>query len=222
MIDKVCLVNLNFTKELCSNLTLDQNKKYQEEVQVVTANLNMYLNILCAIPGIIMGWIMGPWSDINGRKPLMIIPQVGCLIAMGIFLLNTYFTQLSAEYLLFISIYACFGGFFSFLIGMYGFVADITEEQARTSRITLLDFQIWLGLPFGNIISGPIFEYGGYYLIFSLVRNILNDEKTYSPKYSNLSFPVKCTFLIVNFVPDIFHQRQSNTNRILYKLLQCL
>ena len=53
---------------------------------------------------------------------------------------------------------------------MYGFISDISEIRARTSRIALLDFAIFFGFPIGTFASGPVFSYGGYYAVFSLVK----------------------------------------------------
>ena len=167
MIDKACLVNLNFTKDICSNLT--HHRDYEEQVEVITANLNMYLNILTAIPAIITGWVLGPWSDSYGRKPLMIIPLIGYSISQFVFIINTYLTFLKAEYLLITSIGSICGGFTGFLIGMYGYISDSTDEESRTSRIAFIDFAANLGYPLGMYVSGPLFTYGGYYSIFGLV-----------------------------------------------------
>ena len=168
MIDKVCRVNLNISQEICDNLTYYNAS--EKEVQVVTANLGMYQSILTAIPAIITSLFLGPWSDTNGRKPLMISPMFGTILNQAIYIINTYFTSLPAEYLLFASVGSVFGGFTSFLVGMYGFISDISEIRARTSRIALLDFAIFFGFPIGTFASGPVFSYGGYYAVFSLVK----------------------------------------------------
>jgi len=148
MIAKVCLINLNITKEICDNLT--HNKDEEKEVQVITAELNMYLQILTAIPAIIVSLFLGPWSDQNGRKPLMICAMLGTIINQVIYIFNTYLTFLPGEYILLTGIGSVFGGFTSFLVGMYGYISDVT------------------GFPVGTIISGPIFAYGGYYAVFGL------------------------------------------------------
>ena len=167
MIDKVCNVNLNISEDICNNLT--NHKQYEKEVQVVTAELSMYLNILTAIPAIITSLFLGPWSDLNGRKPLMISAMLGTILNQVIYIINTYIEDLSAEYILLASIGSVFGGFTSFLVGMYGYISDTSEHRARTSRIALLDFVIFMGFPVGTFISGPIYLNGGYYSVFASV-----------------------------------------------------
>ena len=97
MIDKVCLVNLNYDSAICSNLT--NFKDNEKEVEKVVASINMYLNILTSIPAIIVSLFLGPWSDVNGRKPLMIIPQIGTILAQLMFVINTYLAYLPGEFI---------------------------------------------------------------------------------------------------------------------------
>ena len=87
LIEKVCLVNLGFDPDICSNLT--NHKDSEIAVQKEVASLNMYLSVLTAIPGIIVSLFLGPWSDVNGRKPLIIFPQIGTMLTQFIYILNT-------------------------------------------------------------------------------------------------------------------------------------
>ena len=167
LIDKVCLVNLKYDPAICSNLT--SFKDNEKEVEKITASINMYLNILTAIPAVIVSLFLGPWSDVNGRKPLMIIPQIGTILAQLMFVINTYLAYLPGEFILLASIGSLFGGFTAFLIGMYSYIADVSSGRSRTSRIALVDLFMFLGFPFGTFISGPLFKYGGYYAVFGLV-----------------------------------------------------
>ena len=167
LIDKVCLVNLNYDPSICANLT--SFKDNEKEVQKVVASINMYLSILTAIPAIIVSLFLGPWSDINGRKPLIIVPQIGTILAQSIYIMNQYLNYLSGEYILLASLGSLFGGFTAFLIGIYSYISDISSGRARTSRIALVDLFMFLGFPLGTFISGPLFKYGGYYTVFGMV-----------------------------------------------------
>ena len=77
MIEKVCFANLNLDPTICSNLT--NFKENEKEVEKVVASINMYHHILTAIPAVIVSLFLGPWSDKNGRKPLIIFPQIGTI-----------------------------------------------------------------------------------------------------------------------------------------------
>ena len=103
---------------------------------------------------IIISLLIGPYSDKYGRRPLLLIPLIGHIVAQIIYLVNVYywvrmllqycivkvfyqsrfFKDASADYVLVTSVYSLFGGGTTFLIGVYSYLADITTPEARTSR----------------------------------------------------------------------------------------
>ena len=170
LIEKVCLTNLQLDEQICANLK--NHTKEEVEVQKLAASLGMYLSIMSALPAVIVSLFLGPWSDVNGRKPLMIFPMIGTILTQVIYIVNTYLSFLRAEYILLTSIGSLFGGFTGFLIGVYSYIADVSSGRSRTSRIALLDLFVFMGFPVGTFISGPVFKYGGYYTIFGLVSGM--------------------------------------------------
>ena len=140
-------------------------------------NLNLFseyihpseYHILTAIPAVIVSLFLGPWSDKNGRKPLIIFPQIGTMLAQFIYIINTYLTFLPGEFILLASLGSLFGGFTAFMMGIYSYISDASCGQARTTRIALVDLCMWMGFPIGTLISGPLYKYGGYYTVFGLV-----------------------------------------------------
>ena len=172
MIDKVCLVNLNYDSAICSNLT--NFKDNEKEVEKVVASINMYLNILTSIPAIIVSLFLGPWSDVNGRKPLLIFPQIGIMLTQSIYVMNAYQTSLPGEFILLASIGSLFGGMTALFIGVYSYISDVSTGQARTYRIALIDLFVFVGYPLGTFLSGPLYKYGGYYTVFGLVSLIID------------------------------------------------
>ena len=84
IIDLACYNNLNYSYDVCSNLSAHNNE--QIAVQKLVATVTMYGSILSAIPGIIICLFVGPWSDTNGRKPAMLIPMLGLILASIIWL----------------------------------------------------------------------------------------------------------------------------------------
>ena len=67
--------DLGYTVTVCSNIS-----SYQEEndaVQTRASEFNMYMAMLSSIPSMLVALFIGPWSDKNGRKPVLILPFIG-------------------------------------------------------------------------------------------------------------------------------------------------
>ena len=63
----------------------------------------------------------GPWSDIHGRKPIMVMAAFGYVINNTVYLLNVYFKDWKAEFLLFECLQDCTGGYVIFYLGKTNF-----------------------------------------------------------------------------------------------------
>ena len=115
---------------------------------------------------------IGPWSDKNGRKPVMLIPMIGYILSTLWYLLNIHFLHWPATYLLASGATQIFGGFVVFLIGMYSYMADMTSTRARTTRIGVLDIFLFAGVPAGTFFSAYVYKYSGYYGIYGTILGI--------------------------------------------------
>ena len=108
----------------------------------------MTIIISSAVPCMLVALFIGPWSDKNGRKPVMMIPTVGrgtvphefthknlnvnavlfsitlsplhpgYILTSLYFLLNIYFLHWKAEYLIVATVFSVFGSDSVFLIGI--------------------------------------------------------------------------------------------------------
>jgi len=163
MIAKVCR-DFGYNATICANI--DNHTMEENMVQAGVTSLNMNLQILSALPSIFLGFFVGAWSDRNGRKPVILGPMLGYIVANLVWLINIYYWEAPAKYLLATGVYSFFGGFTCLLVGLYSFMADITNVEMRTTRIGLLDLFMFSGVPAGIFVSAYVFQYSGYYGIF--------------------------------------------------------
>jgi len=107
-LDKVCQVNFNFSSEICAdaNYTMEEDGSLLvDRVQSYVSTLNIYKSLINTIPSIFFVLFLGPWSDVHGRKPLMIVPLIGYMLSTFILALTYYVgSSFTAEYLLFAEI----------------------------------------------------------------------------------------------------------------------
>lgn len=73
--------DLGFAVTVCSNISSypDEN----DAVETKASEINMYMSILSSIPSMLVALFIGPWSDKNGRKPVLILPCIGKLQNFG-------------------------------------------------------------------------------------------------------------------------------------------
>ena len=95
----MCKVNLALGDEICNNI--QEHKDEQVEVQKYVSTLKIYNSILQAIPSVLFALFAGSWSDVHGRKALIVSSTMGYTISNLVFMINAYFFyELKAEYLL--------------------------------------------------------------------------------------------------------------------------
>ena len=70
-------------------------------MQKYVSTLRIYNSVLQAVPSVIFALFAGSWSDLHGRKALIVTSIFGYLISNAVFMINAHFTELKAEYLLF-------------------------------------------------------------------------------------------------------------------------
>ena len=92
-------VNLALGDKICDNI--QEHKDEQVEVQKYVSTLKIYNSILQAIPSVLFALFAGSWSDVHGRKALIVSSTMGYTISNLVFMINAYFFyELKAEYLL--------------------------------------------------------------------------------------------------------------------------
>ncbi|XP_064101019.1 proton-coupled folate transporter-like [Macrobrachium nipponense] len=157
---KVCMVDNQFSAEICSNLHNYQNES--AKVQQGVTRVVMYNSIISSLIPAFLMLLLGAWSDKYGRKiPLLITASCSALWIGGYMLSVLYSgwpTWLLYVFTLFDSIG---GGNQAFTSLCISYLSDVTSWEERTKRIGI-GMSVWyIGGPIGNIFVSLFLTYGG-------------------------------------------------------------
>ena len=113
-----------------------------------------------ALCQLIAGPILGRWSDHMGRRPLLLVSQVGTLIG---FLILAY---ANALWLIFLSriIDGLTAGNLSLA---QAYISDVTKPENRAKSFAIIGIAFGMGFLIGPAISGFLVQYSYQYPIFA-------------------------------------------------------
>jgi len=175
LLDKTCLNDFDFGDEICADLV--HWKENNTVVQNAVAQYRVYESIVDHVFPVICSFFLGSWSDSFGRKWLLYLYFLICLVQNGSMMLNAYFMEWPKEFLLFsVNLpVALSGGHITFSMGIAAFITEISTPEQRTFRLAMIWFVESLGGPIGTMIGAYLWEAGGYLCVFgtSLVGKFL-------------------------------------------------
>ncbi|KAI5723435.1 hypothetical protein M8J76_005934 [Diaphorina citri] len=176
-LEKACLVNLNYSQEVCRLIMKGQNisqyREAQKEGQELVAGMQIWNNFILYFFPCLLLLFMGSYSDRhNCRKPFMLLPILGnILMVIGLLISTYYFKEVSLNYVgLIEAIFpAITGSWIVFYMAVYTYISSRTSLKQRTFRIGLVSLSNSVATPVGSALAGVIVREMGYYGTFSLV-----------------------------------------------------
>ncbi|XP_067842100.1 lysosomal proton-coupled steroid conjugate and bile acid symporter SLC46A3 isoform X2 [Heptranchias perlo] len=145
----------------------------QKVVQGLSSHFFMYINLAQFVPGLIVTFILGAYSDRYGRRLTLLLPSIGSLFASLAFLAVAYFSW--SIYVIFIpvTLNACFGSFTTLFGGAFAYIADISSSKQKNMRMALLDMIVGVMGGIGVLSSGYFLRAEGFnwpFLTVSLIN----------------------------------------------------
>ena len=98
----------------------------------------MYLEIAETIPSLVVALIMGPLSDIIGRKPALMTPLAGNIIKHLLILFMQIWDLPLYLVIVATGISGSFGGPATLIAAAYSYMADTATSDKRSLRMTIL------------------------------------------------------------------------------------
>ncbi|XP_030378702.1 proton-coupled folate transporter [Scaptodrosophila lebanonensis] len=187
-LEKACRVNMNYGDEVCDALTRRETANYtleEETVQQMVARMAAWKTVIQSAFPCLLILFWGSWSDRHRRrKPCILIPIVGEFLGVVGLMLCVYFerTPMEVAALTEAIFPSLSGGWFTMLMGVFSYIADITTDEERTLRIGILNVCFSVGVPVGMAFSGVLLKKIGFYGVFS----------------------VSATFYVISFVYGLF------------------
>jgi PCFT/HCP family folate transporter-like MFS transporter 1/3 len=148
IIKQLCLVK-GYNMTICTHLNTDDfTKAVEEEIQPEVAQINMSILLLNSIFPAFFSLILGSWSDIFGRKKILMLSFTGYTCTIGLIMLFSYISDnvklLTPWTFFFAEMPMTFlGGWTTLDIAVCCYVSDLSNERNRSIRlgtITLLNF----------------------------------------------------------------------------------
>ena len=169
----------NLTAGLNSSDNCDMNHSdpaymARESVQAEATNWSMYGSLLGFLPSIISPIILGSLADKYGRRFLFILPNIGSILAVAVYMVTIHF-KLPIWVLLFAQIESCFGGMGVLITGSFAYIADTVPPKKRALRMTVIDSVSLANGAVGSLFVGYWIKAQGFFnpLIFVICGKFL-------------------------------------------------
>lgn len=167
MMDKGCRYHLNYSLEVCNNLSYHKTEK--DEVEIMATNYSLYANLTHFIGAFLMTFISS-WSDKYGRRLPLLVAIVGSILTDIGYILCTVFFESRLEYLIIARLPEEFsGGFICMLTIVFSHASEVSSEKNRTLKYTSLEIALGLGFAIGGLTGGFLYRYYGYLYVYVTV-----------------------------------------------------
>ncbi|XP_026153275.1 proton-coupled folate transporter [Mastacembelus armatus] len=141
----------------------------QKEVETLTAHWNLYISLGGFSVGLLVVPLMGSWSDLAGRRPILILANLGLTLQAVVYLVVMYLKLPVVWFLVGRLLSGLSGDFNSVLAGCFAYVADTSDRRSRTFRVAVLEACLGLSGMLASIIGGQWRQAQGYINPFWLV-----------------------------------------------------
>ncbi|XP_068566354.1 proton-coupled folate transporter isoform X2 [Cebidichthys violaceus] len=152
----------------CSNGSVPPDP-LQMEVETMTAHWNLYISVGGFSLSLLVVPLLGSWSDLAGRRPVLIIPNLGLALQALVYLVVMYLKLPVVYFLVGRLLCGLSGDFIAILAGCFAYVADISDRRSRTFRVAILEACLGLSGMLASIIGGQWRRAQGYINPFWLV-----------------------------------------------------
>ncbi|KAF2366293.1 Major facilitator superfamily [Trinorchestia longiramus] len=171
LLDRVCSLTFSGNETVCGNLS--HYSDLQSNVEKTTAQISLYCSLVSSLPSILLGPLMGAYSDVHGRKLPLIIPIIGSIVSALAQMVFAYLPSADPLWLVACAVpRGLMGGFAVVIMACYSYISDQSRHRSRTSRIAAIDAVMVLALPLGLILSNVLYAELGYWPVYGITAGL--------------------------------------------------
>lgn len=181
LVYQACTVSFGVNESKCSQLGREHEsadvQTLEALVQPYTANILMVESMANSILPAVLNLFIGPWSDRFGRKPVLLVTFIGCALS---YLLVTVICFLSSQYQVnpwFYSLscipLALTGSICTLMTTVYCYIADVTSEHNRSTKMAILEAVQYSGMLLGSLSSSYLLRMTNATTVFAVSTGAL-------------------------------------------------
>ncbi len=212
---------------ICTNLKLYPDK--EDHTQGMSSHIIAWHRFFFDCPTLLVLPFCGAWIDQIGRKFAVIVPCLGTILAIVCYLLSMINSATFLPFLLLGSFLKSISGGTPLIVtGVLSYVAEISSEASRTSRVGITFSMNLFGNVIGYAFLGVLFTLSGFKTVFCVVMILacfclLGGVFLFQDVKSSKKEENKSSLFNVNHLKDslkVVYRKRPNGNR--WKLLSLL
>lgn len=224
----------------CDNLGGNKTKAIEDKIQPHVAEIIMTMTLLNSIIPAILSLFLGPWTDRFGRKKVICSTFIGYSLTYGLLTVVSFLSEqlpmIDPWIYVLPSIPAILsGGWPSMIVAVLCYITDLTDESKRSTRLTIIELLIFVGVLFGTASSSYILNLTSPTTVFIISTTCLTLATIYTIVFvdesvQDVAIASPCDQLKELFSPapvkemmqTCFKRRSFKERRILWCLITIL
>ncbi|KAG7301503.1 hypothetical protein JYU34_014470 [Plutella xylostella] len=171
---RICVHSLHHSEDECrpflAPVKSNTSRQLEEEVQKYSTTVSLVRTLVESTGPAVLSLFIGVWSDTYGRKPLVVWPLFGSALSA---MLNVVFALAEGFgpwwYVLTAVPFSLTGGYTALFTGAFTYISDITTNENRSLRMTVLEAVFSAGSLIGSLASSYVIN-----LVGNLVVLLIN------------------------------------------------
>jgi MFS transporter, PCFT/HCP family, solute carrier family 46 (folate transporter), member 1 len=151
-----------YNETICNELSANKNetKEIEKNLQSDVAEIKMVIELIYIIPTV-FALFLGPWSDIYGRRKILISTFIGLTSTLILYAIICYISEFIAPNSPWLYVYGCIpevlsGGWSSMFVVSLCYITDTTEESRRAYRITFFELFLMVAILLSTLTCNTI------------------------------------------------------------------